>query len=87
MCKKGSNYIPEESLQLKQLETLAKTGIWEINLKTDEIKWSDGVYRILEEEPQAFKINFDIGLSFLHPDDRERSVAHFKEVLEKKNTL
>jgi signal transduction histidine kinase/CHASE3 domain sensor protein len=40
-----------------QAEILSDFGTWEWNLETDEVKYSDNLFRILGLEPQSFKEN------------------------------
>lgn len=61
-----------------QTEIMAKTGSWELDLKTFELYWSDGVYHILGYEPQAFAVDMDKGLSVIHPDDQESAIAEMQ---------
>lgn len=56
---------------IDQTETVAKTGSWELDLISNELHWSKGVYRILEIEPSAEKLNINVGLEVIHPEDRE----------------
>ncbi len=56
---------------LRQTELLAKTGSWEYNTKTMDLKWSDGVYELLDCKPQSFKPSVREGLNYIHPDDRD----------------
>ncbi|ERM80739.1 hypothetical protein P872_21220 [Rhodonellum psychrophilum GCM71 = DSM 17998] len=67
---------------LMQTEALAKTGCWELDLLSNEVYWSDGVFHILEYAPQSFKVDFTIGTKVIHPEDREKALAHMQEVLE-----
>ena len=56
---------------LKSSQSLAHIGSWEHNLITGDLVWSDEVYRIFGEEPQAFKATYEAFLNFIHPDDRD----------------
>jgi PAS domain S-box-containing protein len=64
------SHIERDRLLLQQTEVLAKTGSWELNLSTNELYWSEGVYRILEMEPTSDLVDFDFAVSVIHPDDR-----------------
>jgi DNA-binding NarL/FixJ family response regulator len=59
-----------ESLLL-QAEELAQMGSWEVDLATREALYSDGLYRILGEEPGALPLTAAAVLARTHPDDRE----------------
>lgn len=68
---------------INQTEVIAKTGTWELDLETNELFWSNGVYEILEREPSAKKINTSIELEAVHPDDRELVIKKIQQAIEK----
>lgn len=68
---------------IDQTETVAKTGSWELDLISNELYWSKGVYRILEIEPSDEKLDTIKGLEVIHPDDREIAVEKMTQAIEK----
>ena len=68
---------------IDQTETVAKTGSWELDLISNELYWSKGVYRILEIEPSDEKLDTIKGLEVIHPDDREKAVEKMTQAIEK----
>lgn len=44
-------------------------GVWEWNVLTSGVVWSDKCYKMLGYLPDAFKINVDILYTLMHPDD------------------
>jgi PAS domain S-box-containing protein len=40
--------------RLNRVQAAARLGLWEWNLKTGEVKWSEGLYRLLGAEPGSF---------------------------------
>lgn len=52
-------------------QRLSGVGHWRLDPKTDELEWSDEVYRILGHEPGALTPTPDVAMSAYHPDDRE----------------
>lgn len=56
--------------QLNDAQKLARFGHWHWDLKTDEVTWSEGVFRIYGL-PDKYPINYDEIIQFTHPDDRE----------------
>lgn len=81
--RKNSNYDNKDRYIIDQTELIAKTGSWELNLITNELFWSDGVYRILEKEPNREKLDFNDGLNIIYPEDRELAIQKFNESIEK----
>lgn len=51
-------------------QELVHVGTWELNLETNELFWSDEVFRIIGLAPQSFKPTFEKFLSCIHPGDR-----------------
>lgn len=67
---------------LEQAEEISGLGIWELDLNTNELYWSDGVFRICGYEPGAFEVNFQSGLNVIHPDDQPTALQAMKNTLE-----
>jgi PAS domain S-box-containing protein len=59
--------------QLAEAQSLARLGSWEWNIATDEITWSDEMYRLYGLDPGAGRIDYATYQSLLHPDDRQHS--------------
>ncbi len=53
-------------------QRLARIGYWCWNARTNQMEWSEEIYRILGLEPGAVEPNTRIWWSLVHPDDRER---------------
>jgi PAS domain S-box-containing protein len=58
--------------RLLEAQALAHVGSWEWEIDTNEIRWSDEVYRIYGVEPGRFDVTYDSFIAMVHPDDRER---------------
>jgi diguanylate cyclase (GGDEF)-like protein len=69
---------------LKEAQSIAHFGSWEMDLRTEDIYWSDEIYRIFGLKPQSIKVTKDIFLSFVHPDDRQKVVDIYNKSLENK---
>ncbi len=87
MKKKELNAVARENenrvkLLHSQTEILAKTGSWELDLRSYQLFWSDGVYHILGYKPQSFVVDFDRGLSVIHPEDQESAVAEMQQAIQ-----
>lgn len=70
-----------EKLLLEQTEELTKTGSWELDLVTHALYWSNGVFKILEYEPQSFQVTFEKGLEVIHPDDRSNVLQALQDAI------
>ncbi len=57
---------------LASAQRIAGLGNWEWKIDTNELNWSDEVFRIFGLTPQAFTPTYQDLLNAVHPDDRER---------------
>lgn len=74
--KKEVHQQAEEKLRqsqasLAEAQRVAHIGSWELDLSSNELVWSDEVYRIFGLEPQQFGATYEAFLDSIHPDDRE----------------
>lgn len=56
--------------RLRKAQRLARIGSWELDLVTNNLIWSDEIYRIFEISPEQFGASYDAFLELIHPDDR-----------------
>ena len=56
---------------LAEAQRIAHLGNWHWNIETNELAWSDEVYRIFGLLPQEFGATYDAFLESVHPEDRE----------------
>lgn len=66
---------------LAEAQRIAKLGSWELDLTTNELTWSDEVYRIFEVDQERFKVTCEAFLDMIHPDDREKVERAYHESL------
>ncbi|OOG74823.1 PAS domain-containing protein [Algoriphagus sp. A40] len=70
-----------KDILLEQFEFLTDSGTWELNLNTEKLTWSDGVFRMLGYKPREFEVNFESGLQIIHPEDREVAISQLQEAI------
>ncbi|MBN2851711.1 MAG: PAS domain-containing protein [Clostridia bacterium] len=63
---------------------IASIGKWELNSKTGELKWSDGIYDMFEREKTSFFPSYENFYLTVHPDDVEMVKKAFTDSLQKK---
>jgi PAS domain S-box-containing protein len=66
----------EEALQksergMARAQRIAHMGNWEWDLLTNEVRWSDEIYRIFGLQPQEFGASYQAFLERVHPEDRQ----------------
>ena len=76
------NKLKENEALSKQAQALTHTGNWTWLVDSNEILWSDEMYRIYGLEPQSEKITFERFAGFIHPEDQDRRVAEINKALE-----
>ena len=68
---KEMQHLEKLKYGLNKAQELAKIGHWELDLATNNLFWSDEVYRIFGLEPQEFGATYEAFLEHIHPDDIE----------------
>ncbi|MFP4155163.1 MAG: diguanylate cyclase [Halothiobacillaceae bacterium] len=65
-------------------DTLAavQDGMWEWNIRTDEIHWDERSYAMLGHPPNAFELDFQTWQTLLHPEDRDAATTAMRAQLE-----
>jgi PAS domain S-box-containing protein len=76
----------EESLQqskasLNEAQRIAHFGNWDWNIQTNQLYWSDEIYRIFGLSPQQFGATYETFLNSVHPEDREFVSRAVREAL------
>ena len=71
---------------LERAEELAQTGSWDWDLVTDELLWSDNMFRLLGLKPGEVTPTPTYVAGRIHPDDRER-VQHELDSARQRGTL
>ncbi|HEV7620736.1 MAG TPA: PAS domain-containing protein, partial [Flavisolibacter sp.] len=71
----------------KQAEALTHIGNYIWNLETNEIKWSDELYRIYGLNPNSDNISFDFLSSFTEEDEKLNVRNYIESAIEKKENF
>ena len=69
--KEAQLALRESEFRLQRAQHLAHIGHWELNIKTNQLIWSDEIFSIFEIEPLEFGASYEAFLNATHPDDRE----------------
>ncbi|MBI3779366.1 MAG: EAL domain-containing protein [Gammaproteobacteria bacterium] len=69
--KRAEEALRRSEAGLVQAQRIAQLGNWDLDLVTNQLTWSDEIYRIFEIEPKQFGASYEAFLDAIHPDDRE----------------
>lgn len=58
--------------RLKEAQEIAQIGHWELDLHSGILRWSDQLYRLLQQKPQGSPASWQDLLEAVHPEDRQR---------------
>lgn len=81
--KRSEDKLRRSDNNLKKAEQIAKLGNWEWNISTNELIWSDEVYRIYGADPRADKPSYDIVVKTVAPECRDRFVKAVEDAVQK----
>jgi PAS domain S-box-containing protein len=68
--KRAEERLRESEERLAQAQAMAHVGNWEWDTATNEVFWSDEVYRIYGYEPGEVRPDYDLVLKAMHPDTK-----------------
>ena len=84
--KTVSDELRKREEQLTEAQALAHIGSWSWHLETNEILWSDEMYRIYNLDKNTTTLSYELLSQLNHPDDRELVRQKLKAVLETKTS-
>jgi DNA-binding response OmpR family regulator/signal transduction histidine kinase len=82
--KKLEQYAKNLSVSEKryiEAQEMAHFGNWEMDIVTNEMRWTDEVFRIFGFDPQSISPILSDYLNYIHPEDRKKVEEIFNEVL------
>ncbi len=56
--------------RLKEAQRIASIGNWELDVTSNDLWWSDEIYRLFQLDPDGFGANYESFLERVHPGDR-----------------
>jgi PAS domain S-box-containing protein len=68
--KKAEEALRESEEDLNRAQAVAHTGSWRLDVRKNQLLWSDEVYRIFGI-PQGTPMTYETFLASVHPEDRE----------------
>ncbi|WP_170315605.1 EAL and GGDEF domain-containing protein [Nakamurella deserti] len=71
--------VQERERALRAAEELAQLGSWIWEVGSDLVTWSEHVHQIFGTDPAGAPAVYDVYVSMLHPEDRERVLSAIRE--------
>ncbi len=68
--------------QLLEAHEIACMGLWELDLTTNHLMWSNGIFTLFEVNREAFSPSYEAFIDFIHPDDRTLVDQAYKKSVE-----
>jgi PAS domain S-box-containing protein len=72
--------------RLKEAEAIGLLGHWELDLVTNILYWSDGIYSIFDLNPSEFGASYEAFLDTIHPEDREFVDKSYTDAVKNRTT-
>jgi PAS domain S-box-containing protein len=63
--------LKKKDKMLEEAQSIARLGSWDWKIITNELVWSDEIFRIFGIFPQDFGATYEAFIQSVHPDDRE----------------
>ncbi|MHA2380854.1 MAG: GAF domain-containing protein, partial [Candidatus Thorarchaeota archaeon] len=79
--KRVEEDLRRDRSSLAKAQRIARLGNWDWDIITNELKWSDEIYRIFGLAPQEFGTTYEAFLNCVHPDDRQIVMKAVDEAL------
>lgn len=73
--------LRESEARLRKAQEIAHLGSWDLDISTNQLIWSDEVYRIFGWKPQEFLPTYETFLDGVHPEDRAAVDAAYTDSL------
>ncbi len=79
--KQAEQALIRQQRELAEAQEQAHLGSFVWNMTTDEIRWSDEIFRLFGLDPKAQPPNYSVFIDAVHPEDTARVDAAFKGAL------
>jgi PAS domain S-box-containing protein len=84
--KRNEIELNESKMRFNFALDAARSGIWEWNVKTDELSWSEQVWELYGLKANSLPLNNRLCVDTVHPDDREMASRTIHEAVSKETS-
>lgn len=81
--KQAESALRNNEERLKEAQSVAQIGNWDLDLVTGQLIWSDEIFRLFEINPGKFKPSYESFLNAVHVADRDAVNTAYRRSLEK----
>ncbi len=83
--KRSEAVLQQSEARLKEAQRLARLGSWKREIATNELSWSDEIFRIFEVDT-ALSPTFKMFITRVHPDDRTLVINAYERSVDARET-
>lgn len=76
------NELIKSKKRLEEAYAIAKIGVWELDIASGLLDWTDGIYSIFEIDKAMSPANYEAFLTLIHPDDKMKVNEAFIQSLQ-----
>ncbi len=70
--KEHEHRLEDTLRQLQKSQKVAKLGIWELDLRSNNLSWTEEIFDIFELDKATFQPSYEAFLGVIHPEDRRK---------------
>jgi PAS domain S-box-containing protein len=74
--------LRESENRLKEAQHIGQVGDWELDVKTQEITWSEEVYRLFDRDPAQGPPTIEENMAYYYPEDSKRLQEQVSKAIE-----
>jgi diguanylate cyclase (GGDEF)-like protein/PAS domain S-box-containing protein len=69
--KQSEDVLRKSRQQLVEAQRIARMGSWSLDLKKNQLEWSDEIFNLFEIDKEKFGASYEAFLDAIHPEDRD----------------
>lgn len=79
--------LRENAERLAEAQRISRMGHWDWNVVSNELRWSDEVYRLFGMQPNTFGATFEAFMAAVHPEDRDLVNSRVEKALRREENF